>query len=502
MEDGKVVKESRNPSTTAAKKGKEKILSKKDQKQELDLQQKKESAEHSQEDETSSEPENDEHAIDSKIDYESANEDQERQAELQKQEDANENDVDEKEQEQEGPEIDGQDSVSELSESEDEEQQLLEKLVGCKVNKEGNVVDKDHNVIGKVVTGNRKKAIGRRVKENGAIIDSKGNFIAGVAPIGPQEVEDEQADTKLEEKGEDQAEENAPTEEETTKAPIPEDAPTVDESGNIVTESGEVVGKLKKGNRHKLAGMPVDEEGNVVDEEGNILGLAELNPPEKTEEEKKAEAEAAEAEAQEQEQRKIAGQMCENIENCLQSIKPIIKMIKEHIEAEERKPENERDEEGLVSAVRPLIEEGSNILGEANGAIRGLDPTGKIAKTAQAKSAEGKASPEEYHLAELLANLTGEVTQTIENAKKKIAGMPHAEEQLSPLWTLLQNPLLQILAAVGLLLSGVLGLLGNILNGLGLGGLVNNLLGGLGIDKILENLGVGSLFGKKKKKSK
>jgi len=206
--------------------------------------------------------------------------------------------------------------------------------------------------------------------------------------------------------------------------------------------------------------------------------------------------------AEELEQQKIAGQMCLYIEHCLQRIKPILKMITELIEAEERKPEKERDEEGLVNAVRPLIEEGSNILGEANGAIRGLDPTGKIAKTAQAKSAEGKASPEEYHLAELLANLTGEVTQTIENAKKKIAGMPHAEEQLSPLWTLLQNPLLQILAAVGLLLSGVLGLLGNILNGLGLGGLVNNLLGGLGIDKILENLGVGSLFGKKKKKSK
>ncbi|GAB5585871.1 hypothetical protein Unana1_00771 [Umbelopsis nana] len=112
----------------------------------------------------------------------------------------------------------------------------------------------------------------------------------------------------------------------------------------------------------------------------------------------------------------------------------------------------------------------------------------KLLKTAQARSAERKAAPEKHCLAELFSNLTGEVSKTIENAKKKIAGMPHAEEELRPLWDLLQNPLLQILAAVGNLLSGVLGLLRNILNDLGLGGLVNNLLGGLGLDKILQTL--------------
>jgi hypothetical protein len=79
---------------------------------------------------------------------------------------------------------------------------------------------------------------------------------------------------------------------------------------------------------------------------------------------------------------------------------------------------------------------------------------------------------------------------------------------LSPLWAFVKNPLLQILASVGLLLSGVLvllgnilngvlGLLGNILNRLGLGGLVNN-FGGFGLDKILENLVIGKLVGKKK----
>lgn len=83
--------------------------------------------------------------------------------------------------------------------------------------------------------------------------------------------------------------------------------------------------------------------------------------------------------------------------------------------------------------------------------------------------------------------------------------MPHAKKKLNPLWSLLTEPLFQIIAAVGLLLSGVLGLVGRLLSALGLGGLVNGLLGGLGIDKLLGGLGLGgitdSLGGGKKKKS-
>jgi hypothetical protein len=60
--------------------------------------------------------------------------------------------------------------------------------------------------------------------------------------------------------------------------------------------------------------------------------------------------------------------------------------------------------------------------------------------------------------------LTENVTTTIDNAKKKIAGMPHAKKELNPLWGLLAEPLGQILAAVGLLLSGVLGLVGNLVS--------------------------------------
>ncbi|EPE09034.1 late embryogenesis abundant protein [Ophiostoma piceae UAMH 11346] len=92
-----------------------------------------------------------------------------------------------------------------------------------------------------------------------------------------------------------------------------------------------------------------------------------------------------------------------------------------------------------------------------------------------------------------ICDLITNVTVTINNAKKKIENMPHAKKELNPLWGLLSEPLAQILAAVGLLLSGVLGLVGRLLNGLGLGGLVDNLLSGLGLKSVLNGLGAGSL---------
>lgn len=71
--------------------------------------------------------------------------------------------------------------------------------------------------------------------------------------------------------------------------------------------------------------------------------------------------------------------------------------------------------------------------------------------------------------------------------------MPHAKKKLNPLWGLLSEPLFQIIAAVGLLLTGVLGLVGRLLDGLGLGGLLNGLLGSLGLNKLIDGLGLGGL---------
>lgn len=151
------------------------------------------------------------------------------------------------------------------------------------------------------------------------------------------------------------------------------------------------------------------------------------------------------------------------------------------------------DEEKLVEAVKPLIEEGGRILQETNGAIRALDPDGRIASNAKAKAAQQDASPKEFRLADLLKELTNTVVTTIDNAKKRIAGMPHAKKELNPLWALLSEPLFQIIAAVGMLLTGVLGLVGKLLDGLGLGGLIRGLVAGTGLDKLIGGLGLGSI---------
>lgn len=93
----------------------------------------------------------------------------------------------------------------------------------------------------------------------------------------------------------------------------------------------------------------------------------------------------------------------------------------------------ELDEEALVKDVRPLIESAYNILQETLGGIKALDPGGKVSQQSSRRAADHQATPEEQHLAESLATLTGEVTETIENAKNIIQDMPHAKGNLGPL---------------------------------------------------------------------
>ncbi|KAI8387352.1 hypothetical protein BD560DRAFT_443237 [Blakeslea trispora] len=352
------------------------------------------------------------------------------------------------------------------------------------VKKSGKVVDMDDNIVGHVDKRVAHKLAGFKVDEEGNVINNEG-LIAGKAQMLPKE------------------EENKEKEEEKKDKPfnpntmVDEHSPRVRKSGKVVDEDDEIVGTVDKSAAHKMAGFPVDYDGNIIDPEGHIVGKAQMIKKEEKDDKKD---EKSDADKEEEEYRKIADQMSTSIQQSLDKIKPVLKRITETIDEEESKPQKERDEQKLVDTVKPLIEQGSQILEEANGAIRGLDPTGRIAKKAQSNTSNRKASPEEYHLADLLAQLSGEVTTTIDRAKKKVRNMPHAKKELSPLWNILQSPLLQILSAVGLLLTGVLGLVGNILNGLGLGSIVNSLLGGIGLNKILEGFGLGDalkLGGKK-----
>ncbi|KAI1211169.1 uncharacterized protein F4807DRAFT_27511 [Annulohypoxylon truncatum] len=349
-------------------------------------------------------------------------------------------------------------------------------LPGCTVNKEGKVVTPGGDVVGRLVSGDPKILFGRAVDDDGDICDKNGNVL-GHAERWEEEPEPKDIN--------------------------PMSGRKVNREGNVVDENGDLMGKLTSGILSECAGKKIDDDGDVVDGKGSVLGhcslleeIPQTPEPEESEEEK-------EARRQLEQDKKIAGQISFCIEQSLDKIKPICKMITDRIDSEERKPEDERDEEELVKQVRPLIEEGGKILTEANGVIRGLDPDGRISANAKHKTAAREATPEEYRLADLLKELTGTVTETIENAKRKLENLPHAKKGINPLWGLLSEPLFQIVAAVGLLLSGVLGLVGKLLNGLGLGGLVNNLLGGLGLTKVLDGLGLGQILspitGQKKK---
>ncbi|KAI0313647.1 hypothetical protein OF83DRAFT_1140435 [Amylostereum chailletii] len=175
---------------------------------------------------------------------------------------------------------------------------------------------------------------------------------------------------------------------------------------------------------------------------------------------------------------------------------PLTRMILQHIEGFESRKEEERNEDELVKAVKPLLEQAEKILNEANGMVKGGDPDNRLTNRAKRHTADFKATPNEQRLAQALKVLLEDVGGTIEWAKNKLNSFPKAK--LGPLLDALGQPLTQIVSGVGLLLAGVLNLLGKLLSGLGVDSLLKGIVAATGIDKIYTSLGLGKWLNTKK----
>ncbi|KAG9253691.1 uncharacterized protein F5Z01DRAFT_123771 [Emericellopsis atlantica] len=368
----------------------------------------------------------------------------------------------------------GQAEVVSEGEREGSKEGPFAELEGLTVAKDGTIVTPGGDIVGRLTSGDGKTLFGRPVDQDGEIVDKNGNTLGKAERWSP------------------------PEDEKKPKGPM--EGLKVNREGNVVNNEGETIGKLVSGDLSSVVGKEIDADGDIINTKGQTVGhvaLIQDIPQEEAKETEEARQAREKTEAEEkkaEDDRQLAGQLSGAIEQSLEKIQPILNMIKDKMAVVDNKKSDEIDQEQLVKEVKPLIEEGGKILQETNGIVRGMDPDGRIQRQAKQKSGTKDASPEEHHLAEVLKTLTGDVTQTVDGAKRKLESLPKAKKELNPLWGLLTEPLGQIIAAVGLLLTGVLGIVGRLLSGLGLGNLVDGLLGGLGLNKVLSGLGLGSAY--------
>lgn len=284
----------------------------------------------------------------------------------------------------------------------------------------------------------------------------------------------------------------------------------INKEGEVRGADGNLVGTLTS--LATLVGKTIDDNGYVVDNDGNKIGectsLENIpeSEPESEEQEQKA---AAKAESDCQ----LAEKMISILSQTLDRVKRVCRQSEEVssdpiYESRESTYTNTTSRPAKKPAIPIKRNSTRRSLFKHQAAPRrrraafcksATEPPGHSTlmdaspRPLKARAASHDATPEEYQLADMIKELTGTVIKTIDNGKGRVADMPYAEKKLNTLWGLLSEPLFQIIAAVGLLLNGVLGLVGRLLDGLGLGGLLNGLLGSIGLDKLINGLGLGSL---------
>lgn len=169
----------------------------------------------------------------------------------------------------------------------------------AQVGKDGVVVDGDR-IIGRLTEGDAKRLLGRKVDEDGDVLDKNGNTIGKAERWEPEE---KQRDVN------------------------PMSGRKVNREGEVRDADGNLIGRLTSGNLATLIGKKIDDNGFVVDNDGNKLGECTLieNIPEPEEEGPTAEEKEAQEKAEHD--RQLAERMCAILRQTLEQVKPVCTKI-------------------------------------------------------------------------------------------------------------------------------------------------------------------------------
>ncbi len=179
-----------------------------------------------------------------------------------------------------------------------------------KVTKDGKVADAKGVIIGRLIEGDAKKLYGKEVDPDGDVLDKNGNTLGRAERWEEEEKE---------------------------KVHNPVAGRKVNREGNVVDENGDVIAKLTEGEITKCSGKEIDEDGDVYNQKGQVIGhvtLLEDIPPEpeaepepEPEPEPQETPEEIEARRQLEQDKKLAGQLATVIQQSIDKINPILKMI-------------------------------------------------------------------------------------------------------------------------------------------------------------------------------
>ena len=167
------------------------------------------------------------------------------------------------------------------------------------VAKDGTVQTPDGTIIGRVIDGDIKRLVGHKVDEDGDITDKNGNTIGKAERWEPEEKE---------------------------RRVNPMAGLRVNKEGEVRDQNGDLIGRLTAGDVGYCAGLEIDDNGYVVDNDGNKVGevtlleniATEEEPEEETEEEKKRKEDA-----------ELADKMANICQQTLERIQPVCKQITE-----------------------------------------------------------------------------------------------------------------------------------------------------------------------------